>query len=578
MRQRQWLELLSDYDCNIHYHPRKENVMAGELSRKERVEPLRVRALVMTIDLDLPKLILEAQFEALKPENLKNEDRIQAAQDRQKSYIDLKRKPMEFKVEDRVRLKVSPWKGVVRFGKRVMSFASSAITYTIVYTNSEPQRPVAPPSPNYIPGLEEPQTPPVSHDEDEQDEHMLPAKDQPLPPVDAPTAESPGYVAKSNPEEDPEEYKDDESEDGPVDYPIDGGDDGDDDDGDSSRDEADDEDEDEEDEVEEEEHLDSADSTVVIPTVELVTPPEGTEPTLRMASTQALIDTITAALPSPPLLPLLYIPPPVDCRDDVLETEMPPRKRSCLSTLCSRYEIGESSIARPTRGREIDYGFVSTLDAEVRRRGIGDVGYGIRDTWVDLTEVVSAIAPMTLGEASGTDGRDSLSDGRHKTRDGDMQAELLALREQIMAPVTTQGPNIPPNNTNPNNMTLESVQAMIDQALLRNSTNGDKSHSSHEDNRRNVKTPMEFEVGDRVILKVSPWKGSYDLVSENEKEHEEHLKAFLELLKKEKLFDWGEKEESGFQLIKQKFCSAPILDLPEESEEFVSIVKLRIRV
>ncbi|GJZ52539.1 putative reverse transcriptase domain-containing protein [Tanacetum coccineum] len=46
--------------------------------------------------------------------------KIQAAQDRQKSYADLKRKPMEFEVGDRVMLKVSPWKGVVRFGKRVM--------------------------------------------------------------------------------------------------------------------------------------------------------------------------------------------------------------------------------------------------------------------------------------------------------------------------------------------------------------------------------------------------------------------------------------------------------------------------
>ncbi|GKD27891.1 putative reverse transcriptase domain-containing protein [Tanacetum coccineum] len=44
--------------------------------------------------------------------------RIQAARDRQKSYADLKRKPMEFQVKDRVMLKVSPWKGVVRFGKR----------------------------------------------------------------------------------------------------------------------------------------------------------------------------------------------------------------------------------------------------------------------------------------------------------------------------------------------------------------------------------------------------------------------------------------------------------------------------
>ncbi|GJT03404.1 putative reverse transcriptase domain-containing protein [Tanacetum coccineum] len=220
MRQRRWLELLSDYDCEIHYHPGKANVVADALSRKELNKPLRVRALVMTIGLNLPKQILEAQIEALKPENFKREDvggmirkdipkerlepradgtlclngrswlpcygdlrtvimheshkskysihpgfdkmyqdmkklywwpnmkvdiaayvskcltcakvmaehqrpssllikqRIQAARDRQKSYADLKHKLMEFQVGDRVMLKVSPWKGVVRFGKR----------------------------------------------------------------------------------------------------------------------------------------------------------------------------------------------------------------------------------------------------------------------------------------------------------------------------------------------------------------------------------------------------------------------------------------------------------------------------
>ncbi|GKG00006.1 putative reverse transcriptase domain-containing protein, partial [Tanacetum coccineum] len=74
IRHRRWLELLSDYDCEIRYHPGKANVVADALSRKERVKPLRVRALVMTIGLDLPKRILEAQIEARKPENLKSED------------------------------------------------------------------------------------------------------------------------------------------------------------------------------------------------------------------------------------------------------------------------------------------------------------------------------------------------------------------------------------------------------------------------------------------------------------------------------------------------------------------------
>nr|GEW00863.1 hypothetical protein [Tanacetum cinerariifolium] len=63
-----------DYDCKIRYHHGKANVVAGALSRKERIKPLRVRALMITIGLDLPKQILRAQTEARIPENLKSKD------------------------------------------------------------------------------------------------------------------------------------------------------------------------------------------------------------------------------------------------------------------------------------------------------------------------------------------------------------------------------------------------------------------------------------------------------------------------------------------------------------------------
>ncbi|GKF41185.1 hypothetical protein Tco_0124527 [Tanacetum coccineum] len=71
MRERHWLELLAYYDCEIRYHPGKGNVVADALSRKERINPLRVRSLVMTIHPKLPSQIIKAQTEALKEENIK---------------------------------------------------------------------------------------------------------------------------------------------------------------------------------------------------------------------------------------------------------------------------------------------------------------------------------------------------------------------------------------------------------------------------------------------------------------------------------------------------------------------------
>ncbi|GJX25835.1 putative reverse transcriptase domain-containing protein [Tanacetum coccineum] len=212
MRQRRWLELLSDYDCEICYHPGKANVVADALSRKEGIKPLKLpkssqgyntiwvivdrltkstifvpmretdpieklarmylkevvtrhgipvsiicdhdprfasnfwrslqKALGTNLDMSTayhPRTdgqsertiqTLQDMFRACvinfrkeivqetTEKIIQIKRRMQAARDRQKAYANLKRKPMEFQVGDKVMLKVSPWKGVIRFGKR----------------------------------------------------------------------------------------------------------------------------------------------------------------------------------------------------------------------------------------------------------------------------------------------------------------------------------------------------------------------------------------------------------------------------------------------------------------------------
>ncbi|GJV58308.1 putative reverse transcriptase domain-containing protein [Tanacetum coccineum] len=69
MRQRRWIKLFSDYECEIRYHPGKANVVADALSRKGRVKPKRVRAMAMTIKSGVKSMILAAQSEAFKEEH-----------------------------------------------------------------------------------------------------------------------------------------------------------------------------------------------------------------------------------------------------------------------------------------------------------------------------------------------------------------------------------------------------------------------------------------------------------------------------------------------------------------------------
>ncbi|GJU98582.1 hypothetical protein Tco_1327853 [Tanacetum coccineum] len=334
----------------------------------------------------------------------------------------------------------------------------------------------APPSPDYIPGPEEPQSPPLPNFVPEpiypeympQEDEVFPAEEQPLPAAASPTAQSPDYVLESIPEADPKEDDDEDPEEDLIDYPANKGDDGDDEDESSEDDEDDDVDIEADDD--EEEHPAPADSTdVALPAADQAPSTEETEPfetdesaatppphlayrvTTRI-SIPAPVPTpvwFDAEIPSPPLPPILsllpvspplpqiplpplpvsspvpvlfpsppvspirllgyraamirlraeatstsyslLLPPPIihshtrpdapslgtpplhllstDRREDRPEVTSPPRKRLGIA-LGHKYEIGESSFAataRPAGGLRAEYGFVATIDREIRR-------------------------------------------------------------------------------------------------------------------------------------------------------------------------------------------------------------------
>nr|GFA77339.1 hypothetical protein [Tanacetum cinerariifolium] len=262
------------------------------------------------------------------------------------------------------------------------------------------------------------------------EDEVLPAEEQPLSAAVSPTADSLGYIPESDPDEDPEED--------PADYCTDRDDDDDDDDDEdddeeSSEDEADDVEDAKDDDGDEEEHPAPADS-ILPPIVHRVTtkmsirehpptpipspplpaspplpvssPPLPASPTYLLGYRVAIIrlraETLSTSHPlsssTPPLgtPPLLPIPLPTSSplllltstshRADVPEVTLPPHKRSCIA-LGLRYEVDESSsaaAAKPTGGFRVDYGFVATLDDEIRRDPERDVGYGITDTWDEM--------------------------------------------------------------------------------------------------------------------------------------------------------------------------------------------------
>nr|GFB18959.1 hypothetical protein [Tanacetum cinerariifolium] len=331
----------------------------------------------------------------------------------------------------------------ILFVSAVMSDASSAVTYTSVYTYFEPWRyyeedstktgplrvivygydglpiqPVAPPSPDYVPGPEHPPSPdyvpgpehppspikipyvpkPKYPEYLGPSDYEAPLEDQPLPADASPIAASPDYVADFDPEEDPE---DDQAE-----YLADGGDGDDvpsDDDDDDDTDDEDSEEEpfeDKEDDEEKEEHLaptDSYDVPIIDPT-RLRKACKTVRPEPPMSASMEACIAKHAALPSPPLLvPSLPLPlpsplttsltntgaplgyraaetrmrallPSTSCRIDILEDDMPPRKMACVTTPAPRFKIEKSSAA----------------------------GYEIIDTWDEIVDTLMEIALTTL--------------------------------------------------------------------------------------------------------------------------------------------------------------------------------------
>ncbi|GJU09682.1 hypothetical protein Tco_1132078, partial [Tanacetum coccineum] len=299
-----------------------------------------------------------------------------------------------------------------------------------------------PPPPDFVP---EPVYPEFMPPEDD----VLPAKEQPLPAAISPTDDSPGYITEFDLEEDDEDPEED-----PTDNPTDRDDD-DDDDEESFRDDADDKEKDE-DEDEEEEHLAPVDSVPPpayhtttrmsiraqthipflseaevdrllaistppslpltsyssplpqIPSPALASPstshPLPLPPPIILLRSRASMVIMRAAASStyilaprsktppsgtPPLLPIPFptsspplLLPSTDCRADVLE-------------------IGESSSSpttRPTGGFRADYGFVGTLDVEIRHDLDKEIGYGITDVWVDPDEIAKEIPAADVAE------------------------------------------------------------------------------------------------------------------------------------------------------------------------------------
>ncbi|GJT61651.1 putative reverse transcriptase domain-containing protein [Tanacetum coccineum] len=325
-------------------------------------------------------------------------------------------------------------------------------------------QPVAPPSPDYVPGPEHPPSPDYVPDlEHPPSPDYMPGPEHPPSPVEVPYVlepEYPKYLVPSNAEEpledqplptdaspnayvtasadsDPDEDPDEDPEEDHTDYPADGGggDDepSDDDDDDDTNDEDEEPFEDEDDDDKEEEHLALADSSVV-PVVDLF-PQIGIQRHLRRMSLHLHPDSTSTKVP---LLRNISVghedcqtEPPMSNIHEARSAEYATAHLHHHTTTAplSLLVISTTSISSPplhlhhhplnftttfphiitvtiitttsltihtTTSQPADYGFIDTMYVEIRRQRAKEVGYGIRDVWVDPTEAVEEVAPTTL--------------------------------------------------------------------------------------------------------------------------------------------------------------------------------------
>nr|GEV79055.1 putative reverse transcriptase domain-containing protein [Tanacetum cinerariifolium] len=318
----------------------------------------------------------------------------------------------------------------------------------------------APPSPDYIPGPEEPEKGPPSPDYVSGPEHAddeIVVEDQPYVEDALPIAQSPEYVPKSHLEAHPKEDDDEDPEEGPVDYHADGEDDGDDEEGSSKDDEDDDMDIEAD---EEEEHPATTNSVVVaLPAADQAPSAKETEP---FETDELLAMSSPPSSPLPPLssppsripfpsLPLILSPPSpvlspapppspirslgyraamIQLRAEVVSTShsppLPPpfilsptRSDAPLSGIppplpisaptsspplqlpfASR-ESSSAAAARPARGLRANYDFVATMDREIRRDPKREVRYGITNSWDEIVETLKGALVSTDTELGG---------------------------------------------------------------------------------------------------------------------------------------------------------------------------------